>query len=357
VILDRYVLRELGFNFAGTAAVLLAVFVTFTLTRLLAEAGSGLLTPAEVRELARLKALIALEVLLPVALYVAVLLCIGRLHQDAELHALGAAGIPESRLLRPVLFFALPLALVVALLSTQLRPWAWGNIYTLRSDAENSAEIDRVEAGSFNRFGESERTIYIAGLTPDRSGLEGVFIHDNEDGVLQIITAPRGSFRGYAAADRHELLLQDATVYRRNSEGQSLRAHFGSLRLWLKASGRHRATYKEKAQSTPALARTQNPSGRAEWQWRYSTPLSTVLLALLAVPLARSAPRRSRYLKLLIALLVYAAYYNLLGIARSAVEQQQLTWLWWVPSLLGIAVVLVHLWPQLRAAYARRTHA
>jgi lipopolysaccharide export system permease protein len=357
VILDRYVLRELGFNFAGTAALLLAVFVSFTLTRLLAEAGSGLLTPAEVRELARLKALIALEVLLPVALYVAVLLCIGRLHQDAELHALGAAGIPEMRLLRPVLLFALPLALIVAILSTQLRPWAWGSIYTLRSVAENSADIDRVEAGSFNRFGESERTIYIAGLTPDRSGLEGIFIHDNEEGVLQVITAPRGSFRAYAAPDSHELLLQDATVYRRNEEGRSLRAHFGSFRLWLKASGRHRPTYKEKAQSTPALASTLNPSGRAEWQWRYSTPLSTVLLALLAVPLARSAPRRSRYLKLLIALLVYAGYYNLLGIARSAVEQKHLGSLWWVPASLAVAVILMHLWPRLLASHVRRVRA
>ncbi len=357
MILDRYVLRELGFNFVGTAAVLLAVFVTFTLTRLLAEAGSGLLTPAEVRELARLKALIALEVLLPVALYVAVLLCVGRLHQDAELHALGAAGIPESRLLRPVLLFALPLAVVVALLSTQLRPWAWAGIYALRNDAENSADIDRVEAGSFNSFGESGRTLYIAGLSDDRSGLEGVFIHDNEDGVLQIITAPRGSFHAYAAPDSHELLLQDATVFRRNSEGQSLRARFGNFRLWLKASGRHRATYKEKAQSTPSLATTSNPSGRAEWQWRYSTPVSTVLLALLAVPLARSAPRRSRYLKLLIALLVYAAYYNLLGIARSAVEQQHLVWLWWVPALLGVAVAVVHAWDSIHAAWMRRARA
>jgi lipopolysaccharide export system permease protein len=357
VILDRYVLRELGFNFVGTAAVLLAVFVTFTLTRLLAEAGSGLLTASEVRELARLKALIALEVLLPVALYVAVLLCVGRLHQDAELHALGAAGVPESRLFRPVLMLALPLALAVAVLSTQLRPWAWGSIYALRSEAENSADIDRVEAGSFNHFGESERTLYIAGLTPDRSGLEGVFIHDNQNGVLQIITAPRGSFRAYAAPDSHELLLEDATIFRRNEEGKSLRARFGSFRLWLKASGRHRATYKEKAQSTPALAGTTNPSGRAEWQWRYCAPVSTVLLALLAVPLARSEPRRSRYLKLLIALLVYAAYYNLLGIARNAVEQQHLTGLWWVPAMLGVGVGVAHAWPWISITLSRRARS
>ena len=347
MILDRYLLRELGFNFAGTAAILLAVFVTVTLTRLLAEAGAGLLTAAEVRSLAQLKALIALEVLLPVALYIAVLLCIGLLHQDAELHALGAAGIPESRLLRPVLLFAVPLAVVVAVLSTELRPRAWSSIYALRSDAENSADMDRVEAGSFNRFGESRRTLFISGISADRSALSGIFIHESAEGVLQIITAPRGSFRAYAAPDSHELLLEEATIFRRNAEGQNLRARFGTFRLWLKASGRHRATFKEKAQSTPALAGTTNPSGRAELQWRQSTPVSTILLALLAVPLARSAPRRSRYVKLLFALLVYAAYYNFLGIARSAVEQQQLTWLWWVPALLAMVVGLAHAWPAI----------
>lgn len=353
MILDRYLLRELGFNFAGTAAILLAVFVTVTLTRLLAEAGAGLLTAAEVRSLAQLKALIALEVLLPVALYVAVLLCIGRLHQDAELHALGAAGIPEARLLRPVLLFAVPLALVVAVLSMELRPRAWSSIYALRSDAENSADMDRVEAGTFNRFGESRRTLFISGLSADRNTLEGVFIHEKTGDVLQIITAPRGSFRAYAAPGSHELLLQDATIFRRNAEGQSLRARFGTFRLWLKASGRHRATYKEKAQSTQALAGTTNPSGRAELQWRHSTPVSTILLALLAVPLARSAPRRSRYVKLLFALLLYAAYYNCLGIARSAVEQQHLGWLWWVPALLGIVAGIAHAWPYIPALRSR----
>lgn len=353
MILERYILRELLIAFLTTSGVLLAIFVAFTLTRLLAEAGSGLLQPAEVRALAGLKTLIALEVLLPVGLYAAVILAIGRLHQDAEFHAMAAAGIAEIRLLRPVLALALPLALLVALLSTEARPRAWSAIYALRNAAEESAEIDRIEPGVFHRFGESGRTIFIDAMSPDRSRLEGVFIHDASEGVLQVITAPAGEFHAYVTPDRHELRLREAEIYRRVEDARSLTGHFGEFRLSIRASGRHPAVFKEKAKSTAELADTGNPSGRAEYQWRHSTPVSTLLLAMLAVPLARVPPRRSRYAALLGAVLAYALYYNLLGLARNAVEQQQSPALWWVPVALALLVALAWAWPGFRARRRR----
>lgn len=353
MILDRYILRELLLAFLATSGALLAIFVAFTLTRLLAEAGAGLLQPAELRTLAGLKSVIALEVLLPVALYAAVILAVGRLHQDAEFHAMAAAGIAERRLLRPVLALALPLALVVALLSTEARPRAWAAIYALRNAAEENADIDRIVPGVFHRFGESGRTIFIDAMSTDRSRLEGVFIHDASEGVLQVITAPTGEFHAYVRPDRHELRLREADIYRRVEDSRSLTGHFGEFRLSIRASGRHPPVYKEKAKSTGELRTTANPSGRAEFQWRHSTPVSTVLLALLAVPLARVPPRRSRYLALLGAIIAYSLYYNLLGLARNAVEQQQSPTLWWVPFMLAILVALAWQWPRLLARRQR----
>src|SRR3546814_10798273 len=50
-------------------------------------------------------------------------------------------------------------------------------------------------------------------------------------------------------------------------------------------------------------------------------PISTLLLAMLAVPLSRSRPRQGRYARMLTALIVYTVYYNLLDNTRTNVQQ------------------------------------
>ena len=42
----------------------------------------------------------------------------------------------------------------------------------------------------------------------------------------------------------------------------------------------------------------------------------------------------------MLAVVIYAVYYNLLGVARTGVEQQATETLWWAPGLL-LAIVIV----------------
>src|SRR3546814_9767769 len=69
-------------------------------------------------------------------------------------------------------------------------------------------------------------------------------------------------------------------------------------------------------------------------------PISTLLLAMLAVPLSRSRPRQGRYARMLTALIVYTVYYNLLDITRTNVQQASMLTLAWVPGLLAIAIIV-----------------
>jgi len=84
---------------------------------------------------------------------------------------------------------------------------------------------------------------------------------------------------------------------------------------------------------------------RAEIQWRLSVPITTLILALLAVPLSRSQPRQGRYGKLTIGLLIFIIYFNLLGAAKAWVEQGVLSGplgLGWVHlAMLGFALALL----------------
>jgi lipopolysaccharide export system permease protein len=95
--------------------------------------------------------------------------------------------------------------------------------------------------------------------------------------------------------------------------------------------------------SNQDLADSSSPHAQAELQWRQSTAVSALLLALLAVPLSRTQPRRGRYSKIMLAVVIYALYYNLLGVARTSVEQQASPYLWWAPALLLVVVVTAYL--------------
>jgi lipopolysaccharide export system permease protein len=103
--------------------------------------------------------------------------------------------------------------------------------------------------------------------------------------------------------------------------------------------------YKRKAAATMDLARSDKSKDIAELQWRLSTPLSTILLALLGVPLSRASPRQGKYAKVVAAVLVYAVYYNISAMAKTWVEQGvvgSIPGIWWVQVLLaGLLLALL----------------
>lgn len=81
------------------------------------------------------------------------------------------------------------------------------------------------------------------------------------------------------------------------------------------------------------LMRSDEPEHIAEFQWRLSIPLATIILALIAVPLSKSEPRAGRYGRLAIGLLVFIIYLNMMSAAKAWVEQSTISpalGIWWV---------------------------
>ena len=78
---------------------------------------------------------------------------------------------------------------------------------------------------------------------------------------------------------------------------------------------------------------------------RFSMPLAAVILTILAVPLAKTNPRQGRYSKLIVGVLAYFVYAEMIGAARVWFEQGQsppALGLWWVHvSLFVLASALV----------------
>ena len=359
MIIDRYLLREVSAPFLGVTAVLLVVFLTYSLTVFLTDATSGLMGGEDVARLTFLKAIVAMEVLLPSALFVAVVLAMGRLYSDSEMSALRAAGFSELRMLRPIFRLALFVAVLVGLMSTVVRPWAYAKSYEMRAEAEAASEIDRVRPGRFYSYDDDNRTVFIERMAGDLDHLKGVFIRSRDGDDVEVVSAKGGRLTLRAEPDFHRLQLLDAKIYKATAEGPDLFGSFGKFTIRLPVREPRPVGYKTKTADTLTLYRSTDPDDRAEFQWRVSTPLSVLLLTILAIPLSRSQPRKGRYAGLLVSLLVYALYFNLVNVARTWVEQGGAFSIWWAPALLGAAVVLAFMpWARWRARLRRkRQHA
>lgn len=342
-IIDHYLIREVVQPFVVILTALVIIFITFSLSRLLIDADAGLLQTGEVARLTLFKSIISLDVLLPLSLFLALMTGLGRLYTDSEIYAMRASGISEARLLRPLMRLALVLAIAVGLLSTWARPWAYTQAYELKAAAEASAETGRVRSARFYDFEGGERTVFIENIAENGSDLDGIFVRTRKGDDLQVITANKGIFEYLSKPFLHRLQLTDARIMRKARDGADLSGQFGTLTLWLPANTPEPPGYKVKSATTNALRQSSNSGDRAELQWRLSTPISALLLTLAAIPLSRSRPRQGRYAKMLLALVIYAVYFNLLDVSRSWVEQGSSSYIWWVPGLLTLIVVILYM--------------
>ena len=90
-----------------------------------------------------------------------------------------------------------------------------------------------------------------------------------------------------------------------------------------------------------------------EFVWRVGLPLSALMLALLAIPLSFVNPRAGRSMNLILALLIYVTYSNLINIAQAMVAQGRVSFYVGLGAvhLVMVLLLLVLFWRRI-AVYA-----
>jgi len=362
LIIDGYIAREVLKPLVVITTVLIVIFVGYSSGRYLSYAVDGLLQIDTLASFIFIKMVIALEVLLPIALYLSIVLGLGRLESRSEVTAIRASGIGSGRVMRVVICISCLLALVVACFSMFGRPLAYEKSYWIKAKAEAEIELDKLESGSFYDSAERERTIFVEDVNKENGRLHRVFIRGERSGVIHVIYAHSGVQEFDVLTGRRELTLSDVRVYFIGPRGAVDKGlgKFKQLKLRLGDTELLSVGYKRKAAKTAELAYSQIPSDIAEFQWRLSTPVSTILLGVLAVILSRAAPRSSRYTKTIGALFIYIVYYNLTAVAKTWVETEAVgkyPGIWWVQAALLFIIACLVLAPKLAFHRAARRSA
>lgn len=86
-VIERYLMREIARQAILISGLLVVMFASYSAQRYLTEAANGTLALPVVLAVIFYKIVISLEMLLPVGLYVAAAVVLGRLHTDSEITA------------------------------------------------------------------------------------------------------------------------------------------------------------------------------------------------------------------------------------------------------------------------------
>jgi len=350
MIVHRYLIREILKPLTVVLGVLVILFTSYGIESFLSNAVDGLLPTNMIVQLVGLRTLIALDVLIPISLYLSVVLAFGRLWTDSEFTAMFALGFSPAGVTGVVVAFAACVALVVGGLSLFARPWAYEQRHELSDLADASLNTNDMEAGSFYVDSGEDRVIFIERRTGRAAPGQGVFVQLNLDDGTRIIHAR--SAKQVAGLDGSELRFTDAHVYQigRAGHGSDLVLNVKDLVLRLRNPQIRPPEYSSNAASTAHLASSHSTSDIAEFQWRLSTCWSTLLLATVAVPLSRSRPRQHKQAKIGIAILLYAGYYLLYDSAVTWVRSGALPafpGVWLAPALLAGVLLAALLAPKL----------
>jgi len=356
-VLHRYVFREILVPFAlglGVFTFVLLLARLLKLIELVVNRGIPATTVARVF-LYLLPAF--LEVTVPMAMLLAILVAFGRLSADSEITALRSSGVSLYQLIPPVATFVLIVTIATAGLAWYGRPWGNRALRTAMWDMARTRATAGLKPQVFNdEF--PGLIIYAEQIDTTADQLERVLISDERDPQQQNTVFARS---GYMISDTERetvtLRLLDGTIHTTDATaGASYQTEFRSydVNLDLRASladvnrpsddpneltidQLRRAIDAKRAQGMPVTAEL------VEYHRKFAIPFACVVFGLIAMPLGIQPARAVRSRGFAVSLVVIFTYYMLLSTGQGFAEQGRVAPIvgLWLPNIvlgaLGLA--------------------
>ena len=334
MLFDSTLRRELARNFGATLVVILTIVLTMLLIRTLGRAAGGEIAPQEVVLFLGYIALGHLPTMLALSLFVAVVATLSRMYRESEMAIWFSSGVGLTRFVRPVLRVSWPVLLVIGLLALFVWPWQNQRSVELKERFEHRSDLSRVTPGQFQTSSDGNRVFFIERDTADSRTGRNVFILDSQPGSESVTSARSGHIE-MEGDDRYLILTRGQRNDENLKTSEKTLARFEGYRV--QAGERVLSSMDNlppKARTTLDLLLEPSPKHQGQLAWRLGLLLGAANLTLLGVGLSASNPRRASNWNLLLALLAFVIYYNIINLTEA--------WVAGGKAGMGIALVVAH---------------
>ncbi|HLX86634.1 MAG TPA: LptF/LptG family permease [Terriglobales bacterium] len=334
-ILDDYVLRDFGLYFAMIVAAFLMLLLVFTLFELLGDILRNGVSPVTVGEYLLNVVPYFLYNTTPLSMLLAVLVTFGLLQRSNEITAIKATGISLYRIVIPVLLASTVVAGVLFASDQLYLPYTNKRQDALRNRIKGKPAQTYLRPDRKWIFGQHSDIYYYQFFDPDRDVFGGVSVFQFDPHTFQIthrITAERAhwsdsmgrwvyeqgwerslngsaiaSYRQFDAATYPE--LAEAPAYFKKEIKQSSEMSYEELHRYIR----------DLEQSGFDVVRLQ-----VQLQKKIAYPLITLVMAILAIPFALSAGKRTAVAGVATAIGIGVVYWTISGLFEAMGNLSQL---------------------------------
>ena len=314
-----------------------------TVGELLNDMAGGRIPPGLLTDLLFLNIPEIINTVIPIGVFMAIIWGLGRLFRDQEMAVMRASGFSLQMLMRPLFNLLVPVAVLVFVIGVYVAPSSAQAVQLKLENAFRTAAEWGLQTGQFHVLQKGNLILYVEAVEKDGRTLRNIFIQLRQNDREQIWVAEEGYYWLDTDTGVRYLTLENGQI---TAAGESA-LDYGivsfsrnDLRLPDPEAANKRTDVK--ARPSKDILFSAHPEEAAEIQWRVSPAIAIVVLGLLAIPLAHSAPREGRSGRVLLGILVYMVYANLLYMDRSWIAKGVMPpalGLWWV-HLLMLAIAI-----------------
>jgi lipopolysaccharide export system permease protein len=348
MIFQRALRRELVSTAGAVFTTLFTITITLMLIKILGRAAGGKVASQDVISLMGFAALKYLPILLILTGFISVLVVVTRSYQDSEMVVWFTSGLSLSRWIKPIMAFGMPIVVLTTILSFVATPWANRKSAEFQERFEKREDIAKVSPGKFQESASADRIFFVEAVSGDATKVKNVFVNTVQKGRTSVVVAKEGEIALDERGDKFLVMNQG-----RRYDGAVNQPDFRVMefeRYGVLVARKSQATggdMSARSLSTPALFANLNHFNSGELLWRASLPIMCVLLMLLAIPLSFANPRGGRSANLLIALLLFIIYANMVNVMQASVVQQRLSLsvgLWPLHLTAALMIVVLFSW-------------
>ncbi|SCX97431.1 LPS export ABC transporter permease LptF [Basfia succiniciproducens] len=319
MILTRYLTKEVFKSQVAILFILLLIFFSQQLVRVLGSAANGNVPADLVLSLLGLGMPAMAQLMLPLCLFIAILLTFGRLYAESEISVMRACGVGQRILVKVALGLSVLTAALAAYNVLWVSPWAIQKQGQIVEDARANPNMSALSAGQFMTSNDSDFVLFIDNIKDNK--ISNIYLFQTKEkgnSKPSVIVAENGELQSLPNGDQI-LSLQNSQRVEGSAALPDFRiTNFTEYQAYLG----HRNVDSDENETTELplakLLTLKTPAAKAELNWRISLILAVPLMALLAVPLSKVNPRQGRFAKILPALLLYLIYFLLQSSLKSA---------------------------------------
>lgn len=343
-LFHRVLVREFASTGILIFSILLSILAFTQMVRLLGKSASGALAVDGVWAILGFGALNYLPTVLSISLFLSVLITLTRSYRDNEMVVWFCSGIGLTRWIRPVVWYSLPIISIIALLSLVLSPWAVTKVEELKRRLESRDDVSAATPGIFRESKHADRVFFIENVDLGKNRVGNIFVQTIQHEKVGTMVAKQGMQEIAPNGDRFLVLLNGTRYEGVPGQLDFKIVEFERYAIRIKAVEAKKRPAPTNSLATLYLLGNLNTGNLSELERRLSLPVSALILALLAIPLSFVNPRAGRSLNLIMAVIIYMLYNNLISVINTLVGQGKVDptiGFWGVHASMLILVVLL----------------